>query len=167
MPESWKTRLLRWKFNWYPAYRRSGARVTYIDETLLEVRIRLPLNRATRNLNGTIYGGSIYAAVDPLHAVMLVTNLGRGYEVWTKEARVQFKRQGRTDLVARAALDRSDVDVLRVEIDRTGRAERTFPIELVDRDGHVCARCDILIHFRKTSSAVAATSSDFGTGSET
>lgn len=149
MPESWRTRVLRWKFNWYPAYRRSGARVTYIDESLLEVRIRLPLNRATRNLNGTIYGGAIYSAVDPLHAVMLVTKLGPGYQVWTKEARVQFKRQGRTELTARAALDRAEVEALREEIDRTGKAERDYPIDLTDRDGQVCATCDILIHFRK------------------
>ena len=153
MPESFKTRLLRWKFNLFPAYRRSGARVTYIDESLLEVRIRLPLNRATRNLNGTIYGGAIYSAVDPLHAVMLVTKLGPGYRVWTKEARVQFKRQGRTDLVARAALAQAEVDALREEIDRTGKAERDYPIDLTDRDGHVCATCDILIHFRKAEGA--------------
>lgn len=149
MPESWKTRLLRWKFNRYPAYRRSGARVTYIDESLLEVRIRLPLNRATRNLNGTIYGGSIYAAVDPLHAVMLVTRLGPGYQVWTKEARVQFKRQGRTDLTARAALDEPALAALRAEIDAAGKAERDYPIDLIDLHGHVCATCDILVHFRK------------------
>ena len=64
---------MRWRFNWHPAYRHSGGRIVYIDETLREVRLRLPLNRGTRNLNGTIYGGSIYAAVDPIHAVMLVS----------------------------------------------------------------------------------------------
>ncbi|MBV9127649.1 MAG: DUF4442 domain-containing protein [Verrucomicrobia bacterium] len=149
MPESWKTRLLRWKFNFYPAYRRSGARVTYIDASLLEVRIRLPLNRATRNLNGTIYGGSIYAAVDPLHAIMLVTRLGSGYQVWTKEARVQFKRQGRTELTATAALREEELHAVRAEIDAAGKAERTYPIDLRDREGHVCASCEILVHFRK------------------
>ena len=77
MAESFRTRLMRWRFNLHPAYRRSGARITYVDATVREVRVRLPLCRATRNLNGTIYGGSIYSAVDPIHAVMLVTLLGR------------------------------------------------------------------------------------------
>ena len=60
-----------------------------------EVRLRLPLNWRTRNLNGTIYGGSIYAAVDPIHAVMLVSLLGADrYVAWTKEAHVRFRRAG-------------------------------------------------------------------------
>ena len=158
--ESGKTRRLRWKFNWYPAYRRSSARVTYIAENLREVHIRLPLNWKTRNLYGSIYGGSIYAAVDPLHAVMLLRNLGPGYEAWTKEARIRFKRQARSDLTGRAAIDKIELEMLRQEIDRVGSAEREYSIDLVDAEGHVCATCDILVHLRASrcpaNSSVAA-----------
>jgi hypothetical protein len=38
MPESFRTRLLRWKFNLFPAYRGTGARVTYIAADFREVR---------------------------------------------------------------------------------------------------------------------------------
>ena len=31
MPESWSSRLLRWKFNLFPAYRGTGARIAYIS----------------------------------------------------------------------------------------------------------------------------------------
>ena len=71
MSESWKIKFLRWRFNWYPAYRRCGARITRIAEDMTEIDVRLPLNRATRNIHGTIYGGAIYSALDPLHAVMV------------------------------------------------------------------------------------------------
>ncbi|TKJ27722.1 MAG: DUF4442 domain-containing protein, partial [Chloroflexi bacterium B3_Chlor] len=40
MPESLKTRLMRWGFNLYPAYRGTGARITYIAGDWREVRIR-------------------------------------------------------------------------------------------------------------------------------
>ena len=147
MAESLRTRLLRWKFNLHPAYRRSGARIAYIDATLREVRVRLPLNRATRNLNGTIYGGSIYSAVDPVHAVMLVSLLGpRDYMAWTKEAHVRFRRAARTELTARFVLEAEDVRAVREEIERAGRVERRYTVELVDAHGHVCAECDILVH---------------------
>ncbi len=98
MAESFRTRLLRWRFNLHPAYRRSGGRLTYVAADLHEVRVRLPLCRATRNLNGTIYGGSIYAAVDALHAVMIAQLLGpREYVAWTKAAHVRFcARRART-----------------------------------------------------------------------
>ena len=54
MSESWQTRLRRWGFNFFPAYRGTGARITYIAADWREVRIRLPLSWRTRNYVGTI-----------------------------------------------------------------------------------------------------------------
>ena len=90
MPESRASRLLRWKFNFFPAYRGSGARVTYIAGDLREVHVELPLSWRTRNYVGTIFGGSIYAAVDPMYMVMLIRILGREYVVWDKAATIRF-----------------------------------------------------------------------------
>jgi hypothetical protein len=44
MPESFKSRLTRIAFNFFPCYRRTGARVTYTSSDMHEVRIKLPLN---------------------------------------------------------------------------------------------------------------------------
>ncbi len=150
MPESFHTRLLRWRFNWFPPYRGSGARITYIDATLREVRLRLPLNRRTRNLNGTIYGGSIYSAVDPIHAVMLAHVLGPADHVaWTKEAHIRFRRQARTALTACFKLEPEEVAAARADLTRDGKVERRYPVELRDEEGHVCAACDILVHIHR------------------
>ncbi len=147
MAESFHSRLMRWRFNLHPAYRRSGARITYIDASMREVRVRLPLCRATRNLNGTIYGGSIYAAVDPLHAVALVQLLGpRDYVAWTKAAHIRFLRQARTDLEARIVLGEEEVRAVREEVERLGKVERRYTVELTDKHGHVCASCEITVH---------------------
>ena len=159
MAESFRTRLMRWKFNLFPSYRGSGARIEYIDATLREVRLRLPLNWRTRNLNGTIYGGSIYAAVDPVHTVMLVSLLGpKDYVGWTKEAVVRFKRQARSDLTARFVLSVDEVDAVRAEVERDGRVERRYSVDLFDAWNHVCATCDILVHLhsRHRSAMISA-----------
>ena len=49
MPESIKTRLKRWMYNFYPVYRRTGSQITYIDASWKEVRIALPLRFWTKN----------------------------------------------------------------------------------------------------------------------
>ncbi len=147
MAESFRTRLVRWRFNLHPAYRRSGGRITYVDANLQEVRMRLPLCRATRNLNGTIYGGSIYSAVDPIHAVMLTSLLGaHEYVAWTKEAHIRFLRQARTDLTAQVILTEDEVRTVRAEVESAGKVERQYTVELIDARGHVCAACDITVH---------------------
>jgi hypothetical protein len=83
MSESWQSKLLRWRLNLFRAYRNSGARVTFIDRTFQIVRIRLPLTGATRNLHHSIFGGSMYSAVDPVHATMLMFHCGQEFAAWT------------------------------------------------------------------------------------
>jgi acyl-coenzyme A thioesterase PaaI-like protein len=150
MPESWKTKLMRWRFNWYPAYRRTGAQVVYISEDLLELRVRLPLTRATRNLHGSIYGGSMYAAVDPLHAVMLARHLGPDFHVWMKAARIEFRRPGRSDLYATARLDPAELATIRTALGRTPKLDRDFTVTLTDLAGTlVAAEVTTTIHIRR------------------
>ena len=78
---------------------------------------------------------------------MLVNLLGaRDYVAWTKEARVRFLRQARTDLTARVVLTDEEVQAVRAELEITGKVERQYLVELVDARGHVCAACDITVH---------------------
>lgn len=149
MAESWKIKVLRWRFNWYPAYRRTGARVVHISEDLLQVTVRLPLNRATRNVHGTIFGGAMYAAVDPLHAVMLAANLGPGYHVWMKAATIAFQRPGRGALLARAQIGRDEVYEIREALQRQARLDRDFSVALTDEQGTVAANFVLTLHIKR------------------
>ena len=92
MTESLRTRLERLGFDLFPAYRFGGGRVTYIREDWREVHVEVPLNWRTRNYVGTTFGGSMYAAVDPIYMLVLIRNLGRAYTVWDRAASISFER---------------------------------------------------------------------------
>ena len=87
-----RLRIWLWKlrFNFFPAYRGSGARVTFIAPDWREVRVQVPLSWRTRNYVGTTFGGSMYAAADPIYMMMLIQVLGPAYVVWDKAASVRF-----------------------------------------------------------------------------
>lgn len=148
MPESLRSRLTRLGFNFFPAYRGTGARITYIASDWREVRIRLPLSLRTRNYVGTIFGGSMYAAVDPIYMVMLIRNLGPGYVVWDKSASIRFRRPGRTTLYARFVLDQAELDAIRAALETERSVDRTYRVELADREGTVHAEVEKVIHVR-------------------
>lgn len=149
MSESIRTRLARWGFNWFPAYRGTGGRITYIARDWREIRIRLPLSLRTRNYVGTIFGGSMYGAVDPIYMVMLIRALGPGYVVWDKAASIRFRRPGRTTLFARFALDDGELDAIRAAL-RTQRAvDRVYTVELADAAGAVHATVEKTVHVRR------------------
>ena len=148
MPESRRSRLLRWKFNLFPAYRGSGARVTYIADDFREVRVKLPLSWRTRNYVGTIFGGSIYASVDPMYMIMLIRILGRGYLVWDKAATIRFRKPGRTMLFATFRLDDAELDAIRAAAASGEPVNRTYVVDLIDSEGTVHASIEKVIHIR-------------------
>jgi len=149
MPESWNTRVSRWGFNWFPAYRGTGARVEYIASDWREVRIRLPLSWRTRNYVGTIFGGSLYGAVDPIYMILLIKLLGPAYEVWDKAATIRFRRPGRETLRATFRLDEAELDSIRDIVGRDGRTERTFTVDLVNAAGEAVASCEKVVSIRQ------------------
>lgn len=146
MSESWRTRLARWQFNLFPAYRGTGGRVTYIRHDWAEVRVRVPLSWRTRNYVGTIYGGSLYGAVDPIYMLMLMKVLGPAYSVWDKAASIRFRRPGRSTLYATFLLSPELVDDIREELTRVPKLDRLFTVELVDAAGVVHAVVEKTVH---------------------
>jgi acyl-coenzyme A thioesterase PaaI-like protein len=149
MPESFRSRLDRWRFNFFPAYRGTGARIEYIAHDYREIRVRLPLSWRTRNYVGTIFGGSIYGAVDPIYMIMLIKNLGPGYIVWDKSATVRFRKPGRTTLYAHFILRAEELDEIRTLLQSAERTDRTYRIELIDADGAVHTEVEKIIHVRR------------------
>lgn len=148
MSESLTTRLTRWRFNRIPAYRGTGGRIEFIAADWREIRVRLPLNRRTRNYVGTIFGGSIYGAIDPVYMIMLIKLLGRGYEVWDKAATIRFRRPGRSTLRATFRMTQEELDTIIAEVAEHGRSERRYTVELTAASGEVHASCEKVISIR-------------------
>lgn len=148
MRESLKTILFRLAFNLWPCYRGSGGRVRFVAADWSEVRVRLPLSWRTRNYVGTIYGGSLYAAVDPFYMLMLIHRLGPGYEVWDKAATIRFRKPGRSALTARMALPEGEEEAIRQALMTSRSVDRTYRIELVDGAGLVHAEVEKVVYVR-------------------
>lgn len=149
MPESLKTRLRRWSFNFFPAYRGTGARITYIAADWREVRVKLPLNWRTRNYVGTIYGGSMYAALDPIYMIMLIQLLGPGYVVWDKAAAIRFRRPGRSTLYARFVVDQLETAAVKALLEQVSPLDRIYHVDLVDAGGVVHASVDKTLYIKR------------------
>ena len=149
MPESFESRFLRWKFNFFPAYRGSGARIEYIASDFREIRIHLDLSWRSRNYVGTIFGGSLYSSVDPIYMIMLIKVLGPAYVVWDKSATIRFKRPGRTRLSARFEISEAETDEIRRELDTRDSIDRIYDVTLADGDGVVHATVEKVIYIAR------------------
>ena len=137
---------MRWGFNLWPCYRGTGARVTFIAGDWREVQVRIPLSWRTRNYVGTIFGGSLYAAVDPFYMIMLMKNLGPDVVVWDKAASIRFRKPGRGLLRASFRLDEAELADIRRLLLEQPKVDRTYTVQLVDAGGVVHAEVEKVIH---------------------
>lgn len=149
MAESLKTRLNRLVFNFFPAYRGTGGRITYIAADWHEIHVKVPLNLGTRNYVGTIFGGSMYGAIDPIYMIMLIRILGPNYIVWDKAACIYFKKPGRSTLRAHFKLTPDEIGVIQAQLENELSIDRVYAVDLVDSDGVVCATCEKTIYIRR------------------
>ncbi len=162
MAESWRSRVYRWGFNLFPAYWGTGAHIDYIAGDWREIRVKVPLRLRTRNYVGTIFGGSMYGAVDPIYMIMLIRCLGPDYIVWDKAATIRFKKPGRTTLYAHFALDDAELVAIRSATETARSIDRVYTVELKDAQGVVHATVEKTLYIRRKDAnrAVAATKAE-------
>jgi hypothetical protein len=142
---------MRWGFNLFPAFRGTGARVTYISGDFRELHVKLPLSWRTRNYVGTIFGGSLYGAVDPHYMIMLIKLLGPGCVVWDKAATIRFRKPGRTTLFARFVIPEEEIAEIRRRLETEPSIDRVYSVDLTDAEGVVHATVEKTIYVRKKS----------------
>ena len=147
--ESLRTRIERFGFNLIPAFRGTGAKVTFIASDFRQVRVSVPLSWRTRNYVGTIFGGSMFAAVDPVYVIMFYKILGKQQTIWVKSANIEFIKPGTEKLTAEFALSEDETRLVSDELNQHSRLLRDYTIELVDASGEVCARVLQTLHFRR------------------
>lgn len=137
--QSWKSWFMAKAMNFYPVYRRTGGRLIFISEDQKEAHVRLKLGWTTKNYVGTIFGGSMAAAADPIYMIQLIRLLGDNYVVWDKAANIRFLKPGTETLYMRFLITDDFIAAIKERVAQ----EKEFDIDLetawVDKTGKVYA----------------------------
>jgi acyl-coenzyme A thioesterase PaaI-like protein len=143
------------RFNLFPPYLLSRTRCVYVAPDYRHARFQLSLSWLNRNLNGSLFGGSLYAMVDPVHAVMLEQLLPGRHVVWAKSAKIDFLKPGRGRVVADYRISDEALAAITAELAAKGKAEATFPVAIGDAEGDTVARADVTVYVRRRGAAAA------------
>lgn len=118
-----KPTLFKYGFNLSPMYRRSTARITNISEDLLKVEIKLPISYKNKNYVNSIFGGSMFAAVDPIPMIQLINLLDQNFVVWDKSAEIYFKRPAKEDLYAAFIFSLEELEEIKNKVKQQNEVE--------------------------------------------
>jgi len=136
----------RFLFNQYPAYRRSGGYISFLSKDWKKAEVTLRLSWKTINYMGAGFGGSIYAAIDPIFAMQLIRNLGEGYVVWDKAAHIRFLKPIRSTVKATFLITDEILEEIKYKVAAQHKYEVDFLLTLQDSEGKIYAEVLKTIH---------------------
>ncbi len=136
--KGWLGKLVKFSFNCTSGlYRRTGGKLEYVSNDLREIRVKIPLNRKTKNYVGTIFGGSQFSACDPIYMFQLIYLLGNDYVVWDKSTNIVFKKPGKSTLRYNFIITEDLLHSIKHAISEEGSYTFQLPIDLTDEDGDI------------------------------
>jgi acyl-coenzyme A thioesterase PaaI-like protein len=94
------------------------------------------------NYNGSIFGGTIYCATDPVYALLFDQALQRkGFKVrvWLKSASIQYLKPARSNLYFTVYLTDEMLDEAVHALNTIGKFVKAYPIEITNKEGELCA----------------------------
>ncbi|GAA4112075.1 DUF4442 domain-containing protein [Aquimarina addita] len=139
----------KWAFNISPMYRRSVGRILSVSKDLHIVKIKIPLNYKNRNYAGSIFGGSLFSATDPILMIQLIQILGDDYVVWDKEATIKYKIPAREKVYAIFKLETQEITEIKELVSEQNEIDFIKKINIQNKSSKVYAEVTKVMYIAK------------------
>lgn len=124
-------------FNISPMYRRSTGRIVHVTKDLLKAEVRISLSYKNRNYVGSIYGGSLFSATDPIFMIQLINILGSKYVVWDQSAEIKYKRPARKTAYATFEFTKEEIEGIKKQIADQKEMSLVKKLNIISEKGDV------------------------------
>lgn len=133
---------MHWGFNVFPAFRGTGGRLISVSPDFLTITARLRYNWRTKNIMGSVYGGSLFAVTDGPHPIMLMAALGPESVVLDKAASIRYRKPAYEDLTVQFHFSPEEILEIEHRLQRENEFEYQVSMNLTGMDGSVFATVD-------------------------
>nr|WP_067061705.1 DUF4442 domain-containing protein [Mucilaginibacter sp. L294] len=133
---------LKWIMRLYPPLLFQRIWVRGFDEGFRGVRVKIIKSIFNKNYNGSIFGGTIFAAADPFYPVLFdrVLNTGdRKLRIWSKSSKIDFLKPALSSVSFHIILTDADIELAIQTLNTNGKYEHGFLVEIYDNNNEVCA----------------------------
>lgn len=132
-----KASIYKYGFNLSPMYRRSTGRIIAVSDDLYSITIRIKLTYKNSNYVGSIFGGSLFSATDPIFMIQLLNILDENYVVWDKAASIKFKRPARETCYADFIFTNEEIEKIKTDVSEHHEIDLEKHIQLTNKDGSI------------------------------
>jgi hypothetical protein len=135
-------RTLKLGLSLYPPFLFQRISILKFHKGFLGMDVKIAKSLFNKNYNGSIFGGTIYCATDPVYAILFDQYLQRkGYKVrvWLKSASIQYLKPGRSSLYFTVYLTEDMLKEAIDALDTVGKFVKAYPINITNKQGDLCA----------------------------
>lgn len=133
-------------FNWSPMYRRSTGKVIEVSDDLHYVKIKIPLSIKNKNFVGSIFGGSLFSATDPIYMIQLMQILDNNYVVWDKNATIKYKRPAKETVYSEFHFSEDEIEGIKNQVAKNGEVDIVKSLNIVNINGDIIAEVSKTIY---------------------
>ena len=134
--------IYKYGFNLSPMYRRTTARIVEVSEDLHYVKIKIPHNYKNKNYVGSIFGGSMQSATDPIYMIQLINILDDNYIVWDKAASIKYRRPARESIFGEFIFTKDEINSIKKAVSEKKEMDIIKKLNLVNHDRKVFAKIE-------------------------
>ena len=142
---------LTWVMRLYPPLLFQRIWVRRFEPGFKGVEVVIVKSFMNKNYNKSIFGGTIFTATDPFYAILfdqVLQRRGLKCRVWLKNAQISYLKPGRTNLSFRIQLSETEIKEAEEILHTQGKYVKSFPIELYDTTGMLCATVQNEVYIR-------------------
>lgn len=132
-----KATIYKCGFNLSPMYKRSTGKIYEVSDDLLDVKVKIKLSYKNSNYVGSIFGGSLFSATDPIFMIQLMNILGNNYVVWDKAATIKFKKPAKETCYVDFIFTPDEIAQIIKDVAFKNEIDLTKKIQLTNKDKNV------------------------------
>jgi len=129
-----KSTIFKYGFNLSPMYKRSTGKIIYVSDDLLNVKVKIPVSYKNKNYVGSIFGGSLFSATDPIYMIQLINILGNNYVVWDKSSFIKFIKPVYEDGFIDFIFSTDEIEEIKKRIEVEKKIDLIKELEIVSKD---------------------------------
>jgi len=133
--------MLKWLMRLYPPLLFQRIWVQRFDKGFRGVKVKVSKSWLNKNYNGSIFGGTIFAAADPFYPVLLdriLKSKTSRFRIWSKSSRIDFLKPALSDLYFEITLSDEDIAIARKTLANNGKYEKSFSLNIYNDRDEVC-----------------------------
>ena len=133
---------LKWVLCFYPPLLFQRIWIKRFHKGFRGVDVEIHKSLFNKNYNGSIFGGTIYAATDPFYAILfdqLLQREGFKVRVWLKSASIQYLKPGRSNLYFTVQITDEMLNDAVTALNTSGKFVKAYPMEITNPEGEICA----------------------------